>query len=72
MSSLSPKQSDFIGNLVCLAGVEPTTFGSGGQRSVQLSYRHKIGELMGRYPFFFSNSFMNATSVSIPSAGKAL
>lgn len=34
------------------AGVEPTTFGSGGQRSIQLSYGRKRKGISHRFPRF--------------------
>lgn len=38
------REAELWCRVVCLAGVEPTTFGSGGQRSVQLSYRHMMND----------------------------
>jgi hypothetical protein len=35
---LTRKRLNFLGNLVRPGGFEPTAFGSGGQRSIQLSY----------------------------------
>ena len=38
---LTRKRLNFLGNLVRPAGFEPAAFGSGGQRSIQLSYGRK-------------------------------
>jgi hypothetical protein len=51
---LSPK------NMVCLAGIEPATSRLGGERSIQLSYRHIFDNVyIIQYFFIFSKCFQN-------------
>ncbi len=42
-------------NPISSAGVEPTTFGFGGRRSIQLSYEDKIPMAIDLDPFVFVN-----------------
>lgn len=37
-----PSMSDLVALVAYLAGIEPTTFGSANQCSIQLSYRYSI------------------------------